>query len=150
MKTATLTRFGSIPGKGTFGELTFGKMSLYTVEQVWADNQPFVSCVPAGTYTVEPHEGRGPWVLTSEPLAVTRWQEHGSKRYTCLFHAANRASELQGCIAPGMSLGLVGGEWAVGSSGAAIRRMMNYFGPSEPWELCIQWQNVVYNPLSED
>jgi len=148
MKTASLTRFGSVPGCGTFGQLEFGNEALYTVEQEWKNNEKYVSCVPEGIYTMVPHAGKGPWAIVSEPLGVTHWEEPTSRRFSCLIHSANRASELQGCIAPGRFLGVVGDQWAVTHSAQAIRRMIEYFNLEEPWELEIRWKKIAYNRLS--
>lgn len=82
-----------------------GEFICYSLERPWADNKPFVSCIPKGVYTLEPHEYKGKintFALVNEELGVTHWQENHSTRYAILIHPANRPEELAGCIAPGL------------------------------------------------
>lgn len=82
-----------------------------TLELAWRDNKPFVSCIPAGNYMIQPY--------TSKKFKKCLIVNDVESRTGILFHAANYAnsdeeqkridvsgyipkfSELQGCIAPG-------------------------------------------------
>lgn len=121
------------PGIGTFGRLFIGKQQFYTVEREWADNKPFVSCLPAGDYRLEkimsPRWGNT-YALTQDAGRVTIGAQAHSLRYGCIIHAANRAAELMGCIAPGDSLGIIKGEWAVLNSNNALRALLGAIATS--------------------
>lgn len=90
---------------GTFGVLSQDGVRLCdTVERQWKNNLPNVSCIPAGTYTLKRHQSPKfgqCFALEAPSLGVTI--QGPSLRTYCLFHAANKPSELQGCIAPGTS-----------------------------------------------
>lgn len=105
---------------------------LYTVEAPWSDNRVGESCIPEGDY----------------PLALGRYYEGGydtlvipdgevSGRTAIKVHAANRASELRGCIAPGLELGVLEGEWAVLQSRPALDLWLATAYPGEPHTLRI-------------
>lgn len=119
MREWILERFCDSEQMGVFGRLfRDGLQIAYTVEQTWRDNKPFVSCIPAGTYEVVAYESQkygATFALKNHALDVGVAQGE-AKRYACLIHAANRASELQGCIALGIDLSMIGKEWAVTSS----------------------------------
>ncbi len=119
-----LERFGFHPRQGTFGKLRAGSVSLLTLERPWKGNQPRVSCVPAGEYRLEAHSSRrfpGTWALVGE--TVSHFPEDGKARSAILFHAANRAEELAGCIAPGEHIGLLTGDLGVLRSRDAMARL---------------------------
>ena len=123
----TLQRFAHTPEFGTFGMLTCGDLQLYTVEQDWENNQPFISCVPNGIYVLEKHDSptHGASLILSNPdLNIGKYPGE-AKRNGCLIHIANLASQLEGCIAPGKSLGFYKNQWSVSSSGDALSEILN-------------------------
>lgn len=112
----------------TFGELwdDQGTRVAVTVECPWLNNQPNISCIPEGRYQLtgytSPHKGHC-LALNAPELGV---QLTGpALRTACLMHSANRASELQGCIAPGDSFGVVASEWAVMNSRQTMQALLN-------------------------
>ncbi len=117
---------------GTYGELfdgNTGERLCVTVECPWLNNETGRSCVPAGDYVVESHVSPrfGQSLIIAAPsLGVTH--EGPSLRTHCLFHAANRASELKGCIAPGVRFGSVEGDWAVLDSRKALDKLLVLVG----------------------
>ena len=115
---------GARGGRGTFGQIVLNDVVLYTVEQTWDGNAPFTSCLPEGDYRLVQHDspkfGRR-WHLIADGI-VGLTQADGAPRYACLFHAANRASALAGCISPGVALGSLVSEWAVLDSRTALDR----------------------------
>lgn len=124
-----LTRWCNPPAMdsspGTFGTLTIGEHQFFTVECPWLDNAAFVSSIPEGTYSLVPH--RGSWdtfAMVSALHGVALFSVPGCKRYACIIHPANSASELRGCIAVGDELGVVDNEWAVMHSQDSFRRLM--------------------------
>lgn len=108
-----LQRWSNHPEHGTLGELYFeGEKLAETIEKPWRNNQPFISCVPCGTYELIPFwrsNGDDVYALFNPELNVyvdmdDRPSDHG--RYGILIHIANWASEVVGCIAPGLELGV--------------------------------------------
>lgn len=122
---------------GVFGRLLLhGKRITDTMEQPWNDNAPFVSCVPAGIYTLVPFDSQkyGKTFALYNPELNVHVQQTTNKndRFACLFvHAANETTELKGCVAAGMSLGFADSDhdgvphWALVSSGAAVKRVLD-------------------------
>jgi Family of unknown function (DUF5675) len=117
---------------GTFGELfnaTTGERICVTVECPWLNNEPGKSCLPAGDYIVEAHvsPSKGQCLIITAPtLGVTK--SGPSLRTHCLFHTANRSSELQGCIAPGSRFGAIGDDWAVKDSEKTMQKLLVLVG----------------------
>lgn len=138
MKTLTLNR--SYFPHAVFSILCDenGNAMLKTVERPWKDNQPSISCVPEGEYDLIQHTSP----KFGECLALDG-EQHGvtvfgpSQRTHILFHPANTASELQGCIAPGFEFGVVRNQWAVLNSRDAMQALMTYLN-GENAKLIIQ------------
>jgi hypothetical protein len=130
MNLPNLTLKRSYFPHGTFGTLydERGQIIARTAEKEWENNEPHVSCIPAGSYTVEPHNspkwGRC-FAIYAETLGVTIYGP--SQRTHCLFHTANRPSELAGCIAPGNSFAVINGEWAVANSGKTMEMLRKQY-----------------------
>ena len=128
MKLIRQTLPGSIADRfGTFGRLQIGDVDLFTVEQPWRSNQPFSSCVPAGIYHVEPWVSPthgACFILRNEAASIYKTYDEAKDvlggRWGILFHVANTAAELQGCIAPGTGLGTPYGRWGVTGSADAM------------------------------
>ena len=100
---------------GTFGKLTIGNWHCFTVERPWADNKPFLSCIPEGQYILKKTSTpshKNTFVLTSTLLNVREF-EQPTGRYAILIHKGNTIEDVVGCIAPGDKLGYVNGKWAV-------------------------------------
>lgn len=118
--------------KESVGELRAGKLNLFSIERPWLNNEPFVSCVPANP--------------NGYPLRERRFN-HGHYdaieiadipgREFCLFHIANRACEVNGCVGPGMTIGRLDGELAVLSSRVAFNALMHEFKERPPSGLII-------------
>ena len=115
---------------GTFGVLTAGTLKLDTVEQDWENNKPNLSCIPNGTYILtcheSPHHGT---CFIMENLALHIGKDEGdTKRWGCLIHKANLASQLQGCIAVGMRRSFYKEQWSVSSSKTALGKLFEVLG----------------------
>lgn len=135
----TLTRHAYLPDC-TLGTLSVGSLLLQTIERPWIKNpegqggMPDESCVPDGTYVVSPYSSAkfpNVFQLVSYPCGVF---EHtipqGQKwgRTHVLIHAANRAKELNGCIAVGMRAWISEGEHAVLESRKALEQLRQVLG----------------------
>ena len=106
-----LERFCDHPDHGTLGELyADGELIAYTVEQPWANNKPFNSCIPAGVYNLIPFSSPkhpNTYALFNPELNVfVEQQAELTARYACLIHPANWASNVEGCIGPGKTIGI--------------------------------------------
>jgi len=90
-------------GPGLFGELTTAAgRQCASMERLWKDDQPRVSCVRPGRYQLVP------WSSAKFPAAralvggdVGIVPGPGIRRSAVLIHAANVPLSLQGCIALG-------------------------------------------------
>lgn len=113
----------NIEGIATFGMLydPLGQFICRTVEREWLNNEPSISCIPESIYDMVFLESpsKGMCIhLISDNASVT--VAGPSVRTHCLFHSANWAKELQGCIAPGLKLN---DSWGVQDSVAALAKL---------------------------
>ena len=117
-------------GSWTPGVLAAGTdvpcMPLQTLELPWRDNLPDLSRVPADTYKLALNEG--------EKGGLRLEDKHG--RTNVCAHAGNWASDVRGCIAPG--LGLQPDGTGVLSSVPAVRLLVNW------WRLCAGMGSAVH------
>lgn len=112
----TIERFAYAPSY-TLGVLRVGEFECFTIERPWLDNRAGLSCIPEGTYA-----GRLRRYYAGKYDVPGFVEVPG--RSDILIHKANRASELRGCVAPGMSVGVLGGETAVLQSETAFLEIM--------------------------
>ena len=120
--TFRLTRLASI-GDSTIGILedTDGGFSCCTIEREWKNNEPFLSRVPAGVYSVFKH--RSPkngdvFMFDNEDTAPRTYIQ---------IHVANKASELAGCVGVGSSFGILDGNVAVLGSRKAMNLLYDKY-----------------------
>ncbi|CAH6850386.1 hypothetical protein EDB29_1011131 [Vibrio crassostreae] len=114
----------NIDGIGTFGKLTLnGELFLCTVEKEWKNNQPYISCIPAGEYDLVPHDspkfGKC-YALENKRVGVSIYGP--SERTHCLIHIANWPREVVGCIGVGESFHSQ--KWGVANSTKAMGKLM--------------------------
>lgn len=126
MLTITLERF-CYSEMGTFGRLVGNELDVFTIERAWQENRPFESCIPEGFYLCER--------VTSPKHGDTFVVRHVIGRSGIVFHAANLAHELAGCIAPGLRLGALGGKWAVMDSRQAMAKFHQETADVDAFEL---------------
>ncbi len=84
--------------KATIGHVP--ELGIWILERPWLDNKRNISCIPEGTYQIAPdQEGR-----------FTGYQELQDVpgRSEIIIHAANYVHEVQGCLAPNMSIEISG------------------------------------------
>jgi len=119
----------------SLGTFTAGALTLEALERPWVEFSPYpcghpeISCVPAGTYALVPHDTlKFPrhFALVNESLGVYHEAVPSGKvgRTACLIHAANEVSQLEGCIAVGREREYVGNQWMVLDSRAAYEALM--------------------------
>ena len=114
--------------KGTFGQWYSddGTLLCYSLERPWRNNQPSVSCIPEGVYGLREYDSPRlgeTLILVNTDLGVGMYPGD-AQRSSILIHAANKPSELQGCIAPGSWLTTMDSEWAVADSRKALKKVM--------------------------
>jgi len=136
--TARLSRYESTH-HGTFGRLGIGDLRWHTVERQWLDNAPNVSCIPCGVYVIRQLADHY-FTIIGGSVALYRADmvSPAVTRHGVGMHAANLATQVKGCIAPGVSRGALGDVPAVISSGQALSEIaMTLNGESA--QLIISW-----------
>lgn len=97
----------------TIGRLSFAGQNFFTVERPWQDNKPNISSIPDGTYQMER--------VNSPKFGQDMWQIMGVPGRThILFHVANTADDILGCI--GLGLTVYPTLKGIGSSRSAINK----------------------------
>ena len=124
---------------GTYSTLhrADGSILCSVVERPDQNNMANKSCIIEGTYSLLPHNSpkHGEcYALEAPELGVTRYGP--SLRTHILIHKANTPSDLNGCLAPGLSFGFIKGEWGVTKSALAFNALMHELG-GEPAVLTI-------------
>lgn len=135
MKSVTLVRLFT-GSHGTFGRMKLEGKEWWTIERSKTGPHP---AIPVGTYALSygtHHAG--------QPNAYPcYWLDKVPGRSAIQIHVANLASELEGCIAPGLTVGfpMVDGEPQLGlvSSGNAFRNFMRIM-QEQPGEITITEQ----------
>ena len=111
-KRITLTRTRSTPTE-MLGFLLVDGVTFKTIERPWLFNQAGISCIPTGEYLLK-------WYSSPSKGMCYKVCDVPNREYI-LIHAANYASELQGCIALGLAQGILGGKEAVLHSISAMK-----------------------------
>ena len=107
-----------------------GELICYTVERPWLNNQKSISCIPHGTYDLARYDsGRFPdcFSLTCHDLGVGLTNEY--HRNYILIHPGNFPGDIEGCIAPGLSLHPA--TWGVSSSRDAMTKLRHLISDGE-------------------
>ena len=129
-----LERWAANP-RQTIGRMHIGAQSWLTVERSKIDmTHP---CIPKGRYPLKLgmyYGGDGPGGKTDYPSYEVM---SVPGRTLIKIHAANKASELLGCIAPGLSMDIFGGEIGVTSSRKALEEFMAALNGAMDAELII-------------
>ena len=130
---------------GTFGKLYIdGEFFCYTVEQVWNGNRVGESCIPEGIYRLQlrysPVVKRSTGGEFDEGYEIT---DVPGRTYI-MIHPANTIDDVEGCIAPGDSLGFVGGKWAVLNSRNTFRELMERLDQRNEWDINIKQKIIEY------
>lgn len=109
MKQVTLKRITSSLPEQTLGVLLDEEVPfVVTLEQQWANNQPDISCIPAGTYLCKR--------VMSPKFGDTFEVTNVTGRSNILFHSGNIDDNTKGCILVAEQFGFLNGEIAILSS----------------------------------
>lgn len=99
----------------TSGELYIDDVFFcYTLELPYRNNQPFISAIPEGEYTLTLTPANKILLVGTSP------------RSGILIHKGNTIADTQGCILVGDALSADGNTLAAGTSGPAYIRLLNY------------------------
>lgn len=133
--TLVLIRLTGISKDCTLGVLEFPDGSyLSTIERLYDDNKVGVSSIPAGKYLCRRRKAsNGITAGIGETFEVC----HVRGRGDILFHIANLASELKGCIGLGQMFGRMGSKDAVMYSTNAFFDFINKLEGVDEFELVI-------------
>lgn len=108
MKRVKLTRVGEYKD-ATYGVLSVDSRPIcVTLEDLWQDNKPNISCIPKGKYALNWH--------ISPKFGMCYIVSGVPGRSHILFHAGNTAADTHGCVL----LGLTFGDSRISSSKAAV------------------------------
>ena len=129
-----LSRWAANP-RQTLGRIHVGGTSWLCVERSKIDMAH--PCIPMGRYPLKLgmyYGGDGVGGKADYPAYEVM---NVPGRTLIKLHAANKASELLGCIAPGLSMDIFGGEIGVTSSRKALEEFMAALGGTTEAELVI-------------
>jgi len=122
----------------TLGGLRVGDDCYFTIERPWVAHhsrggKPFESCIPDGDYALIPFQrsnGDKVYALENAGLGVHLEQRPDLiGRYAILLHSGNWASDVVGCIAPGLHYKIdQKGRHMVTNSRAAMSGIMDALG----------------------
>jgi hypothetical protein len=90
-----------------------------TAERPWMDNEPNISCIPAGVYPLNQHNSHH----FGEVVKI----DNVPHRTRILIHKGNNPlNDSRGCILVGAKLGWLGGSTAILNSSEVFKGMMAY------------------------
>ena len=119
------------------GDIVFlSGLTLKSIENPWVDNKQRQSCIPTGEYKCGKRFSGIVQRTTARRAKKYRqgWEiKDVPTRTYIMFHIANRASDLLGCVAPGLNEGVIGNERAVLSSGDAFDIFMDEMENFDEW-----------------
>ena len=131
MKILFLQRI-AFTSDGTFGVLldNDGIPFALTCEREWVNNQPDVSCIPAGSYACKR--------VNSPRFGNTFEVTDVPGRTSILFHSGNTKDDSKGCILVGEEFGTVNGKTAVLSSKRGFAEFLERLKDVDKFELWIK------------
>ncbi len=129
--------------RGAFGLLCTPVRSYKTLERPWQANQTSVSCIPEGVYTLKKRRS-GVVERSTGGKYLEGWEVTGVPGRTyIMIHPANTIDQLEGCIATGLSTGVLpdkdgNPQWAVLNSFAAFEMLMEDLEERDEWTLDVR------------
>lgn len=123
MKATLIRVYGSRVTRGTLHCVAKGKkMQIKTIELPWANNEKGASCIPVGIYEVvyaySPRLKKKTYRVVDVP-----------SRDGILFHPANFAKQLKGCIAPCKAFADLDNDGVIDGTNSrlAVEELENFF-----------------------
>ncbi|KMQ74019.1 hypothetical protein Msub_10190 [Marinobacter subterrani] len=129
--------------RGVFGTLVTPNRSYHLLERPWLGNRTSVSCIPEGVYTLGLRRS-GVVERTTGGQYLHGWEvQDVPGRTYIMMHPANTIDDLEGCLAPGLSTGVLPDnhgtpQWAVLNSFAAFKMLMEDLEARQRWHLDIR------------
>ena len=120
----TLERLAYLPNC-TIGRLLAGDNAWATIERPWINNKPYVSCIPEGVYYCGKY--------SSAKYPKTYEIENVVNRTYILFHIANRARNVKGCV--GLGKRISSSDYSVVDSTIATNEFIDYMGERDGFNL---------------
>ncbi|AYA63839.1 DUF5675 family protein [Alteromonas sp. RKMC-009] len=122
----------STDNQGTPGHLFLGPWTAHTLELPWRDNQPNISCIPAGEYPIRLVKTRKPIGGRSHLYLI----ENVPGRTSILFHAGTFAgnkdegfkTSVLGCVLTGYRTGSYQNQRAIFDTRRAVGDMLAILG----------------------
>ena len=129
--------------RGVFGTLETPQRTYHTLELPWRNNRVSVSCIPEGVYPLALRRS-GVVERTTGGQYRHGWEVQGVlDRTYIMIHPANTIDDLEGCIAPGLSTGVLPDRnrdqpWAILNSFAAFKMLMEDLEAHQEWFLDVR------------
>ena len=129
----TIKRHATLPDC-TLGVMLIDGIPMFpTIERPWKGNEPYVSCIPQGTYELE-------WVDT-QTAGNRNGRGLGIKkvpgRTLIRIHVANTAKDVQGCIGVGMQFYKFKKGYGVSGSRQAFRKLLDIMADKDDVTLSV-------------
>ena len=128
----TLERLAYLPNC-TIGRLLAGDNAWATIERPWINNEANISCIPEGIYQCEKY--------SSNRFPRTYQIESVINRTYILFHIANKATEVQGCVGLGKSIST--NNYEIVDSRAAMNEFIDYMSERDGFKLNVTQYRAV-------
>lgn len=129
--------------RGVFGRLETPRRSYHSLELPWLGNRTSVSCIPEGVYSLGLRRS-GVVERTTGGQYLHGWEvQNVPGRTYIMIHPANTIDDLEGCIAPGLSTGVLPDnnrdpQWAILNSFAAFKMLMEDLEAHQEWILDVR------------
>lgn len=100
-----LIRYAFFPDRVLGAVRIDGGQRYYTIERPWLENEAFVSCIPEGVYPLRRYDSPKFKAMQDRHGGDHTWEICGiPERDDILFHTANYADELFGCVGLGITV----------------------------------------------
>jgi hypothetical protein len=153
--TIRLIRLSDNPegaNNAVYGTIYFGNDQVHSMERPWIPSEEYPSgksnesCFPVGTYDLvkdfSPKYGHEMWYAVNHDLGVylrPEDRQHDWQRWGCMIHSANWVNQLNGCVAPGLTRGMIGSTYGIGSSKAAQDKLYSYIETLQNPKISVEW-----------
>lgn len=132
-------------GSATLGLWTVGAENFCTLELPWADNKPFVSCIPEGEYSMAQRASTVVY-SASRGRYQNGWEIRDVPgREWIMCHPGNWATDTQGCLLIGTSFWWTEQGPMVTRSQEAFARFMKAMSARGNWKIRIRCNTITEN-----
>ena len=137
--SSTITLERAYTDSATIGKMYMPSGVVFdTIELPWVNNEPSVSCIPEGHYSLNKRSS-GVVNRTSHGNYTAGWEvTNVAGRTYIMIHIGNTVSDFQGCIGIGEGLGVIDNDWAILHSSISFDKFMREMETSDDWKLTIR------------